>query len=124
MFKTIWMFFKGLLSLKWVKWAILGVVAAIIIALSIGAGISQHNCNKLQARIEQRDSVITSLRDSLESMSQPIFNYEVHLAVEDRSVIQCKNTGKGTLNTPSTKMYILRVDSASVAVKAVDPYKD
>lgn len=120
MFKVIWGFIKGIFSLKWVKWLFAAIVFIVVIALSIGSGISNSKYNKLKAYSAKQDSTIVMLRDSLKKKSQPVFNYEIHLAVSDHSIMQCKNTGRGTLNTPSTKTYVLKVDSTSVAVKAVD----
>lgn len=123
MFKAIWHFIKGLWSLKWVKWVLIGIAAIVFASVSIGAGVNRSHYNKIKAYSAHQDSVIMVLRDSLKHKSQPIYNYEIHLAVTDKSVMQCKNTGRGTLNTPSMKTYILKVDSSSVAVRTEDPYK-
>lgn len=123
MFKTIWNFFKGFFTLKWVKWVAIGIVAVVFIILSITTGVYKGKNNKYEAQLAAKDSTIVMLRDSLTKNHQPIVNYEIYLAVSDYSVLQCKNTGRGTLNIPSTKSYVLTVDSSAVAVQEVDPYK-
>lgn len=123
MIKSIWNLLRGFFSLKWVKWVVLGVVAVILLSLAISTGVYKSKTKSYKQQIAAKDSTIMVLRDSLTKKSQRVINYEIYLAVSDYSILQCKNTGRGTLNIPSTKSYVLTVDSSAVAVQEVDPYK-
>lgn len=109
---------KNLFQGKYGKGIITAIISILIIGLSISTTSYVNLKNEYKNESNQLDIKIIELRDSIKSNVKPIFNYKIHLNVTDQSKYVTKlNFNKGVIVNPSTKTYILIVDSSSVEFK-------
>ena len=94
--------------LKIIIYAAIAVAIATLLAVSITQG---KHIKSLKAQVAEQSAVIDSL------LARRMTVFDVHLSVTDKSTNKIYGRyNKGTIQMPSTKSYMLEMDSVSMTV--------
>lgn len=95
-------------KLYWIIIAVLGTALAVSVGI---AAVQSSHLKSLKAQVAEQSAVIDSL------LARRMTVFDVHLSVTDKSVNKVYGRyNKGTIEMPSTKSYVLEMDSVSMRV--------
>lgn len=118
--KIVWKAIKTFFSSKWIKWIIIGICSILIISLSIATSYNKKAKNKYKEEVVQKEMIINKLNDSIKYNITPVYNYQIFLKVDDKSIYTTKaNYNKGNIYNPSTKTYLIKIDGTNVSIKPI-----
>lgn len=96
----------------WIKWIVIGVLVSAVTTLASVCGVQHREATTLRKQVAEQSAVI----DSLLARRMTVFDVELHVTDRSRMTVNGRYN-KGTINVPSTRTYVLDIDSVGLNIK-------
>ena len=96
----------------WIKFVIVGVIAMIIIILSVLCVANKQHIKSLKYQVSEQSAII----DSLLERRMGLIDVQLYVTDKSRNIVHGKYN-RGSIYMPQERRYILQIDSTHVNIR-------